>query len=739
MIYASSLNVPVKRTFKDKAQQSIIQKVISILPMDPKETEMDVLFLGPKDARGTNGVKLAQAIKTAHPDICIIYMYQKDADKELIPCQYTFKCKAIDSKSLKEAFDEFVTDRDIRRGKTQMSSADFQAVETDESVPVKEELLNESFDMNGLRDPEAALRAAREEQERLLREAAESQQEVKEETKSAAEAVAGFASADPIAQSLYDLDAEMATAAPQEEEPKEDPLASFNIPESAPDTTPEPLPEAPLTSASFSNELPPIPTVDERVEEFVKGAANPEDWRIFKERLKHDTVVQSLIGDNAEYKGVVQMLEVLDKRIQSTYCDTALSPDEKFKKITEIGMERSTLRATANSIHIERAIAIITAITISAKQAVEFRVEELERAMHKIIVDKSVIEDMSSIHKAIEARAKATTNLLNLSRDIVDLFKSINAFACEEVATLDKQLPSANEAVNRIVNPIGNDIFTPENTAVLANKLMQALKVNAIQISQVEEQVNMLIKYMFDLFEKDEDIIRAQADKINLLKTNKVETLYTATTVLKKSTRLFVGAENTGLTSTALTWSGILSRRRNVILLDMTHESKLGDYGVKTVSVDEFLGEVMHTELLCVHVGDQLSPTELQTVMDTVDARLAYYAHVNIIVSATNTDLINALIPDAISVHFVTNCSTMSTAALRNVVATCKMENTAKKLVTIDTPISPLTIATNIGIDPTLCQFIPIPHNTAIKMCAIRHDRPYEYSDVVRIYEEAFE
>lgn len=753
MIFSCSLGVRVKRAFKADAMQSNVYKVIENLPLDPKTTNMDVVILGPKDASGAIASKLSAAIEKAHPDICIIYMYNKDSEKDLVPTQYKKQCKTIDNKSIQAAFSQYVEEHNIIRGKTQTSTADFEAVEGADAAPIREDLLNteqgDHFDMSSLTHkpnvPDIGSMGINTDESApavTANPAAETHA-----TESSMFAAAAEEEPVHIGKSLYETEQQTFDAGAEEIPISEEEvggthevepeLDSLNIPEQedAPTLIDKPLDtfEQKPTVALVST-----PMIDARVEQFMENAANPEDWSILKERLKHDTIVQSLIADNAEYKGVMQMLEVLDKRIQAIYRDTALTPDEKFDKIKEIGLERATLRATSNSLNIERTISIISAVTVSAKQAVDYKVEAIDKAMHKIIVDRSMIEDMSEIDRAIEERTKVMANLLNLSRDIVDLFKSINSLACDEIEQLDKQLPSANAFINSMVRPIGTEIFTPANTAALANKMMTALRSNAITVSQVEEQVNSLIKYMFDLFDKDEELIKYQRDKINLLRSNRVENLVTATTLLKKVTRLFVGADNTGKTATALTWSGILSRRQNVILLDMSNEPRLRDYGVQTVTVDDFLKEPIHTELLCVEVGNKLSATELQTLMETVNSRLSYYSHVNIIVSATDVSLLNQLLPDAIAIHFITDCSAMSMAALKNVTNSVQLTNIAIKLVTIDAPVSPLTIATNIGIDATMCQYVPIPRVTNIRACAIRHDRPYEHRDIRKVFEEAF-
>ena len=93
---------------------------------------------------------------------------------------------------------------------------------------------------------------------------------------------------------------------------------------------------------------------------------------------------------------------------------------------------------------------------------------------------------------------------------------------------------------------------------------------------------------------------------------------------------------------------------------------------------------------------------------------------------------------EALCVHYITDCSTSSIKTMKEVVANHTAKNIAHKLITIDTPVSPLMIADSIGIDPTLTKVVSLPNVPAIRACSLRHDRPYEFNDVVKVFEEAF-
>ena len=695
MIYAASLNIPVKKALGKQVMQSNLNKICSQMSLDPDVTQMDVVILGPRDLQGPRREQVQSAVDKKHPDLCIIYIYEKDGERDFLECEYTKQCKKIKDSVITEAFEEFVGQHKVRSGKQRVSSADFEVPETD-----------------GIGDVTT------------------------EAPPSYSYTTSNFADMEPG-------DDEPATVViPDPITVEEGP--SFDIPPIDTSEFTEP-PVAKLDTETTVAEpltapvdvLPNVVT-SEKIEDMLANLNSFEDWALFKQHLNRDTIVKHLINENTEYVGLINMLEVLDKRIETVWRDPALSTDQKFEKIKAIGLERSVVRASTNSINVEKVISIITTIVLAAKRTVDEKVASLDAALYKITTDKAAIMDTSYIDKAIEERTKVQLELLNISRGIVDLYKSIDVLVTDEIAELDKHLPSANRFINEMVKPIGTQIFTPQNTASLANKLMKALQENRIVASQLEESVNAVIETLFELCEKDEEIIRYQQNMINLLKAHRVEDVIITNSLLKKTLRLFTGADNSGRSATAITWCGILSRRQNCLLIDLTGRAKFREYGITPMLLDDFMTSRPEKQFLCVEADHVPSPDELQEIVNQLKSRLNYYPYVNIIVAPEDEVGIDQLSSDALCIHYITDCSTASINTLKETISKHTFANIARKLITIDTPVSPLMIADSVGIDPTMAKLITLPNVPAVRACSLRHDRPYEYEDVVTIYEAAF-
>lgn len=798
MIYVASLQIPVKKALSEQVKQSNLVKICKQLPLDPDTTDMDVVILGPKDFIGPKSIQLQNALSNRHPDICVIYLYEKDNERDLADVECKKQCKKIKPNVIVEAFEEFVENHNIRTGKQQVTSADFQvqgsddefrddddgfgdilpgddeipestkvpmpgprdyvsagderkqkfdipnidtSVFTEQQTPEQEQTTQ---DILGAFDPSKINNAMASKPRRVFidkePEAPQSGTAVNFEfedrnsktVENAAESTEHLAD-DSLMRALFETADEEQQSPTQETSGQKVNLGKDPVESAQQEVQVQNLYQGVPTGASQKIEDAPG-----KMEDYLARLRSVEEWPIYKEKLNKDSIVRSLIEENSEYAGLVNMLDVLDKRIEAIWRDSALSANQRFEKIKEIGLEKATVRAATNSLNVEKAISIISTIVLSAKRTVEEKLNSIDSAMSKLAVDKASIADTSLIDQTIEERMKVQMELLETVRGIVDLYMSIETLVSDEIKELDAKLPSANQFINDMVKPISTQIFTPQNTAALANKLNKALQENRVVASQMEASVNAVIKLMFELCSKDEEIIKYQQQTINLFKANRVEDVVITDSLLKKSMRIYVGMENTGRSATAITWSGILSRRNNCLVLDLTRSPKFVEYGIDAVSLDDFMQRRIEQQLLCVESRRTLNPEEIQAVVEQLRSRLNYYSYVNVILDPEDINALNQLSVDALCVHYITNCTTSSIQCMSKVCEQHTYENVARKLITINAPVSPLMIADAVGVDATVVKLITLPNVDAVRACALRHDRPFEYSDIVYVYEEAF-
>ena len=223
-----------------------------------------------------------------------------------------------------------------------------------------------------------------------------------------------------------------------------------------------------------------------------------------------------------------------------------------------------------------------------------------------------------------------------------------------------------------------------------------------------------------------------------MLKANRVEDVVVRDTILKCVLRVYIGADDTGRTATSLTWSGIQSRRANTLLIDISGNPHFDRYGVEAVSLNEFLTSRIERKFLCVASERRLDADEVQQMLSELRTRTNYYSIINVVVQPDDRVALSMIAPEAISFNYITDCRGRSIEAIKQCMGMTAYQNLSKKLIEIDAPINPLQIAEAVGADFTQIKIIPLPSMQDIKACALKKDRPYEYSAVHAIFEEAF-
>lgn len=733
MIFTASLNVPVKKAFKKNVVPSNVNKICENLILDPDSTRMTCVILGPKDFVGPKAAQLEKALNHKHPNICVIYLYTSNADADLCPNANREQARKITEKVVAAAFEKYVGEHMDETGQRAMSSADFDApdnIPAAAPIPARQmepgddeeedEWSTRPVGLNRTPTPTPTV-SPTPSVRRVTPVSTNPQSEVQSDHLS-----------DEEIRALLTPDNDVEDDVP----PAPAPAEHIDIPVAKPDV----LPTQPLSTETPVPGIPNPGAVPVRgtVESQLGNVSSYKEWELFKTSMRHDSMVQSLILEHSEYEGLAQMLEVLDTQIQAVWRDSTMTSDQKFTEIKRIGLQKSTLRAGVNAINIEKAISIISTIVLAAQRTVDDKLNSIDASVYKITSDKEMIADTSFIDKAIQNRTKVQFELLEIGRGILDIYKSTQNFISGEISELDKNLPSSNAFINEMIKPIGTQIFTPSNTAELVKRMSQAMQENQLVWSQLEDKVEQCIDTMFQLCNADEKLINYQQQVIAMMKANRVESVVVADTLLKRILRLYVGTDNTGRSATAITWSGILSKRGNTLLIDITGRAKFKDYGITPTYIGDFMNSRIERPMLCVESRGKLNAEEISNLISQVRTRLNYYQYVNVIVAPEDTDIMNQLSEEAYVIHYITNCSTASIDQMRKVVAANTVPNIAKKLIVIDTPISPLTIADNIGVDLTNTKLIPLPALNEIRACALKHDRPYDYPEITRIYEEAF-
>lgn len=753
MIYSAKLAAPVKKAYGERCYGTNIQKICEQLSLDPEVSGMEACVLCPKDVAGIMRKKVQLAIEDKNPDVCIIYIYNNEKEADLVDTPFKKQVKKTTPDVVKDIVEDCMGNYLLSAKKT-VVSRDAKVTKTINSKPEDVQVTAGGLKGGLFKNKAAAAKKDNQEVGDELKydvaldlwykiDALGNQVYINKKTGKEMTKMQVEARKTRIKQGSYKLPKTL----PEGVRPDPADAENVEIPddlvvgdiEDEEDDIPVNLgepkePEAPVV------EEPVKPNLEERVEsDFernLKEVSNFHDWGLFKEAMSKDAAIRQLLEENTTYQGVVQMLSVLDTEIKTTYYDKGLTSQQKFEKVLEIGNKRSTLMATHNDILARKVLDVIDAVTIGARRTVNDLLDEHRKSMEQITVSKEGLFDETELHRLVDMRSKAMCELLALVKSTIQLYQAMDLEVSDVILDMDKRLPSDNEYINEMVGSAA-EVLTPTNSMELARTMMRALQEKREAFVLMEEQVRKVIDSIRELFDRDEAIIQYQQHITQMLKAHRVEDAVIIDSVIKNILNVYIGQRGSGLTATALTWSGCLARRRNTLLIDLSNESKLGDYGEDILDLDEFMRQRIDRPL-CVVAGTVPDVEALSELITELKTRLDYYAHINVILDSTQLEYAKVLAKESLTVNYITNCTKDNMEEMGNVYASVDVNNVAQKVLMVNPTIDVLKVAGYMNIDVTSTKCVSIPDVPKIKSCGVLQDKPYEYVGVRTVFEEAF-
>lgn len=481
----------------------------------------------------------------------------------------------------------------------------------------------------------------------------------------------------------------------------------------------------------------PERTDNKSIEQRIREMGSFADFDYIKQSLNRQEMTSELAHENVQYAELVNMLEQLDLQIAHIFKDTTLTAEDRFEKIKQLGVERAAYSGMERQLLADKAASVMEAIVKAAEATVEARTEHMRAALGSVADARMFSGDQETLQQLIDSRLHVQMDLMDLSKQIIEVYMAMDRSVSDLKDAIADERSYSNDYINNVMQPL-QPIFVPQNIGAVAAKLIGDLQRNRVALSVVEDKIKGLINLVFKLCEEDAMIIEYQQKLIRLLQAQRVEDIVIVDSVIKNALRLFIGAPDTGRTATAVTWSGIVSRRQNTLLLDLSGGGKLRHYDLEPVPLDEFLGSRIERPLLCVEGALDGNPELIGQTVSELKKRLNYYACIHVLLDARQTDLIERLASSALSVHFITDCTPRGNDAAKQAIAAFTEDNIATKVIVIDPPVDPMRMLSELSVDPMLVKLIVIPRLQHIRACALNRARPYDSREVMEVYEEAF-
>ena len=491
------------------------------------------------------------------------------------------------------------------------------------------------------------------------------------------------------------------------------------------------------SSPSSSSDL--INTFEEVKEKAIdtiisQGRINPD---ILTKVLNSDSIANKLLRENNTFHGAITMLDVLDAEITNIFKNSSLSPTEKFLKIKDLGVKRSSHVDVKNNLISESMLSIINQVVSLMSTLAEERIDEVTKAVNKIVDSETFIFDEEKIRADIENRLDCSIKIQDTLNDLVTSFNIINKETAEFIKSQADGLPSSNAFINEMLSHTKH-VFLPANMDIVINKIMDNVKSSAETFELIESNLKRLLANVFEYVNATENHLTRQTQLVSLLKHNKVENIIIPDSILKSSLRAFVGIENSGRTATLILHSEMQARTRNTLVVSFTKNHKFQDYGISVFDIEDYFEERTYKQILYLQAIKKNNMEYVKECIKKLIPSLSNYNNINLLFDVSQWDLISAVAKDLLSVTFITNTMKNNLITLSEITSKFNFPNVAQRLVIIDPPKYLPSILDLLKIDITITNLILIPHLSSIREYAIKGLNPGSDPDLLRIFTEVF-
>lgn len=681
MIYiASSKIMHLKKVYNETACQTTIDKASSLLSVDPEVSTMDVLLVAATDLLSLNGKKFLEFLPAKHPKVQVVLFGLKKQDFDKVPevgGVRTCIVRNYNSDDVKSYVDEVLRSKELQ-GKKIIKSNDNIAPELLEEEALSGGLVEhgEVKDTTPILSEDASDNVKGAEAKDIDAAKIEFEESIKE----VEEAVKRTEEKEAAEQKHYD------------------------------------------NNAIFEMNL--------------QQKINYSDYDSLKKELEMDKLQKKLIDENTKYAGAVNMLEFLDRKIINIFNDRTVDSNTKMEKIKELGIQRAGYKGQANNILVEKISTVMTRIVNEQKDIVDTKISLIRKTLDTINTFKTTFERQEILTKVIDERLRIQNDLYGCLETLIETYKAMDSTVSDFIMNMDSGLPSENDYINAISAPI-KPLMIPQNSAMLANRLITDLQNNRVQYTAIENSVKALIGCIFKLCDTNTEIIEQQQNLIELLKCQRTEDRIIITDAIKNYTSVFIGPKGSGVTSTGAIFGNMRSRKANTIVVDgRLGESSLTDFKKEVYTLDEFIDKKIEEEF--VFISHPIGSTEnAQELFTKLTETLSFYKSVVLLLDDSQSFVINDCSRYILSATYVTNSDRGCIEAVKNLKQKVNAVNIAYKVAMIDCVIDPIEMASMLNMDMTLVKAQCIPYNPIVRQCTLRKERPWDYEEVRIIYAEA--
>lgn len=478
-----------------------------------------------------------------------------------------------------------------------------------------------------------------------------------------------------------------------------------------------------------------LPTDEEQaaVEVRSSGSAEPELVKRMRSatsvadiaNLIRETSAEQMLKDiareNATYSVVEGKLQAIKDEINSTMLDNSLTMEARLSKIRSIVYNKKYFAVQSNTLIEQYVTEIIDCFTNNTVRLLKERLSEIDESIKLSVRYGTGTQNFGRLTGINEERASTIMELNTLMYEVQEIGARAADIIHEttaEVAAKNQEL-TGNAIIDNNIKAHGNFVVDGDSIEILRSILTTA-DSSTEQFKEAVHYVSAMLESYNKLIQIDKEQIAATNEMVKYMQAHNLEDTVIANTLLKKSLRVFTGAEGVGRTILPYMLSKRKSRQNcNVLLVDLTGTCKYDDYGIEYHTLDDYRANRYEKDFVVVK-GTCTSIESAQNLAAILTRAADFYRVINIVLPMDNKDVFDVLAHDVLAINYITNTKKRNMEDIKLFMSKTQYENVAKRLIVNDSSVTLSELASYFNLlDRLDCQLLSVEHIKQIESCSL--------------------
>ena len=477
----------------------------------------------------------------------------------------------------------------------------------------------------------------------------------------------------------------------------------------------------------------------------IRDCGSMVDAAVISREISATQVVKDMLRENADYVAIEDKLRVIHERINTIMMDPSIpTGSEKLQRIKAITEDRLFYTAKSATLLEQLVEQIINTLVDKTDELITEKNRELDEAIMRIntkAADAKV--STARLTGIMSERSNLLLELAVTQKELEEIAGQSDALAADvasDIMNRNKQQTGNEELDNRMNAQFGRTVINDELLRAVTNIISHQDKASDVY-KECRRKIALMQTKVRRLLENDNETIEAQTQIINYLLANKVEDTVIANTLIKKSLRVFTGAEGSGRSVVPYILSRLKSRQNaNVLLVDITGTAKWENYGYKYYNYDEWIEHLPEEQFLAVKCDNYIDdPASAQRLLVALTKSAEYYRVINLVMTPEQEAAFSTIVPDVLCTNYIVKPNVKEVEHFKDVIEKTRYENVAQRVIinqSIDANVN--EIVNSLGIaDIVDISVVRIPYVQQIVDCAFKKIQPDLIDAVSSAFKEA--